>query len=103
MTAAKIAPELVDEMTGWRHDFHRRPELGFDEHRTSARVAELLREFGLEVHTGIGGTGVVGVAAARQRVGQHRLSRRYGRASDHRDRTAGMAVKARRRDACLRP
>ena len=61
MTAAKIAPELVDEMTGWRHDFHRRPELGFDEHRTSARVAELLREFGLEVHTGIGGTGVVGV------------------------------------------
>ena len=61
MTAAKIAPELVDEMTGWRHDFHRRPELGFDEHRTSARIAELLREFGLEVHTGIGGTGVVGV------------------------------------------
>ena len=61
MTAAKIAPELVDEMKGWRHDFQRRPELGFDEHRTSARIAELLREFSLEGHTGISGTGVVGV------------------------------------------
>lgn len=61
MTAAAIMPELVEEMTSWRHDFHRHPELGFEEDRTSARVAELLREFGLEVHTGIGGTGVVGV------------------------------------------
>ena len=61
MTRSNIAPELVADMTGWRRDFHRHPELGFDEHRTSARVAELLREFGLEVHTGVGGTGVVGV------------------------------------------
>jgi hippurate hydrolase len=56
-----IDPKLVEEMTGWRHDFHRHPELGFGEQRTSARIAELLRNFGLEVHTGIGGTGVVGV------------------------------------------
>ena len=48
-------------MAGWRHDFHRHPELGFDEHRTSARVAGLLESFGLEVHRGIGRTGVVGV------------------------------------------
>ena len=61
MTTPKITPELVADMTDWRRDFHRHPELGFDEHRTSARVAELLREFGLEVHTGVGGTGVVGV------------------------------------------
>ena len=61
MTRSNIAQELVADMTGWRRDFHRHPELGFDEHRTSARVAELLREFGLEVHTGVGGTGVVGV------------------------------------------
>ncbi|MEM7428189.1 MAG: M20 aminoacylase family protein [Pseudomonadota bacterium] len=53
--------DLADEMTGWRRDFHRHPELGFEEQRTSARVAELLTEFGLEVHTGVGGTGVVGV------------------------------------------
>lgn len=52
---------LADEMKRWRQDFHAHPELGFQEHRTSARVAELLTSFGLEVHTGIGGTGVVGV------------------------------------------
>ena len=61
MTTSNIAPELVADMTGWRRDFHRHPELGGEEQRTSARVAELLREFGLEVHTGVGGTGVVGV------------------------------------------
>jgi hippurate hydrolase len=48
-------------MTAWRRDLHQYPELGFAEHRTSARVAELLTQFGLEVHTGIGRTGVVGV------------------------------------------
>jgi len=48
-------------MQAWRHDIHRHPELAFEEQRTAARVAELLDEFGLEVHTGIGNTGVVGV------------------------------------------
>ena len=48
-------------MQAWRHDIHRHPELAFEEQRTAARVAELLGEFGLEVHTGIGNTGVVGV------------------------------------------
>ncbi len=52
---------LQEEMTAWRHDFHTHPELGFDESRTSTKVADLLREFGLEVHTGIGRTGVVGI------------------------------------------
>ena len=48
-------------MQTWRHDIHRHPELAFEEQRTAARVAELLTEFGLEVHTGVGNTGVVGV------------------------------------------
>ncbi|MEM9044313.1 MAG: M20 aminoacylase family protein [Pseudomonadota bacterium] len=52
---------LRDEMIAWRHDLHRHPELGFDEHRTSTRVAELLESFGLDVHRGVGQTGVVGV------------------------------------------
>lgn len=52
---------LHEEMVAWRHDFHAHPELGFEEHRTSARVAELLASFGLEVHTGVGQTGVVGI------------------------------------------
>lgn len=44
-----------------RRDIHAHPELGFEEHRTSQMVAERLREWGIEVHTGIAGTGVVGV------------------------------------------
>ena len=48
-------------MQSWRHDIHRHPELAFEEQRTAARVAGLLEEFGLEVHTGVGNTGVVGV------------------------------------------
>ena len=52
---------LKAEMTAWRHDFHRHPELGFQEERTAGIVAGLLKSFGLEVHAGIGGTGVVGV------------------------------------------
>jgi len=52
---------LQASMQAWRHDIHRHPELAFEEQRTAARVAELLTEFGLEVHTGIGKTGVVGV------------------------------------------
>ena len=35
------------ELTEWRQDFHRHPELRFDEHRTSAKVAERLERFGL--------------------------------------------------------
>ncbi|RUW68715.1 MULTISPECIES: M20 aminoacylase family protein [unclassified Mesorhizobium] len=51
---------LHREMTAWRHDLHTHPEFGFEEKRTAAFVAEKLREFGLEVAEGIGGTGVVG-------------------------------------------
>lgn len=52
---------LQSEMQAWRRDIHKHPELGFREERTAAKVADLLTEFGLEVHTGIGETGVVGV------------------------------------------
>jgi amidohydrolase len=54
---AAITPEVV----AWRHTIHAHPELGFQEHRTAALVAEQLRSFGIEVHEGIAGTGVVGV------------------------------------------
>lgn len=58
--SSKIWPELA-ELQSWRHDFHRHPETAFQEHRTSARVAELLESWGLKVHTGLAGTGVVAV------------------------------------------
>jgi hippurate hydrolase len=51
---------LHSEMTAWRRDLHAHPELGFEERRTAAFVAEKLRAFGLEVAEGVGGTGVVG-------------------------------------------
>ena len=53
--------EFHDEMTEWRQDLHTHPELGFEEHRTSDVVAEKLKSFGIEVHRGLAGTGVVGV------------------------------------------
>ncbi|QCG97422.1 amidohydrolase [Azospirillum sp. TSA2s] len=49
-----------DDMTAWRRDIHAHPELGFEEERTSAIVAAKLTEFGITVHRGLGGTGVVG-------------------------------------------
>jgi hippurate hydrolase len=59
--------EFHDDMTAWRHDLHRHPELGLQEHRTSAVVAERLRAFGVdEVVTGLATTGVVGVIRGRQ-------------------------------------
>ena len=51
----------VSRFVALRRDIHAHPELGFEEHRTSALVAERLREWGIEVHTGVAGTGVVGV------------------------------------------
>jgi hippurate hydrolase len=42
-------------------DLHRNPELGFDEHKTAAKLAELAKKLGFEVTTGVGGTGVVAI------------------------------------------
>ena len=42
-----------------RHEFHANPELGFHETNTSSKVSELLNEWGYEVVTGVGGTGIV--------------------------------------------
>lgn len=52
---------LAPQMTAWRHEIHAWPELGFEEEKTSALVIRELRALGLEVHTGLGGTGVVAV------------------------------------------
>ena len=51
----------ITRFVALRRDIHAHPELGFEEHRTSQLVADLLREWGIEVHTGVAGTGVVGV------------------------------------------
>jgi amidohydrolase len=53
--------EHETEVAAWLHDLHAHPELGFEEHRTSGFVARQLRQAGLDVETGVGRTGVVGI------------------------------------------
>jgi amidohydrolase len=58
--------EFADEVAEWRRDFHVHPELQYDLPRTSGKVADLLRSFGVdEVVTGIAQSGVVGVIRGR--------------------------------------
>jgi amidohydrolase len=64
MTATSLRSEvqaLTDETIALRRALHQHPELGFQEFNTSRIVAERLRGLGLEVQTGIAGTGVVGL------------------------------------------
>lgn len=53
--------EIHEDMQSWRRDIHKHPELCFEEQRTAEVVAEKLRSWGIEVHEGIGVTGLVGV------------------------------------------
>ncbi|WP_395680644.1 amidohydrolase [Dokdonella sp.] len=52
---------LLPRITAWRRDLHQHPELGNREVRTSKLVADALRNLGLEVRTGIAGTGVTAI------------------------------------------
>jgi len=52
---------LEKQLQEWRHDFHTCPELNFDLEVTSPKVEKLLNDFGYEVHSGIGKTGMVGI------------------------------------------
>jgi hippurate hydrolase len=64
----KLVPEvaaLLPEIRAWRHHIHAHPETAFEETATSAFVADKLRAFGLDVHTGFAKTGVVGVLRGR--------------------------------------
>ena len=53
--------EVMPRVVEWRRDLHANPELGFHETRTAGVVADHLRALGLEVRTGVGKTGVVGI------------------------------------------
>jgi amidohydrolase len=54
--------QIHEEMIGWRRDFHRHPEMSFKEVRTAAKVADLLRSFGMDqVLEHVASTGVIGV------------------------------------------
>jgi amidohydrolase len=55
------ALEIEDKVIAWRRDIHQNPELSYQETRTAALAAEHLGKLGLEVKTGVGITGVVGI------------------------------------------
>lgn len=64
MTAVNDLSHLQDDMRQWRRHLHQFPETAFEEHATAGFIAGKLAEFGIEVHRGLGGTGVVGVLKA---------------------------------------
>ena len=60
MAIIRWIAEFHENLSEWRRDIHAHPELGFEERRTADFVAQKLAEFGIEVHRGVGRTGVVG-------------------------------------------
>ena len=61
---------FTDDLVAIRRDFHEHPELGMEEHRTSGKVADMLREWGIETHTHVGNTGVVGILKGNRGEGR---------------------------------
>ncbi|MEJ8573904.1 M20 aminoacylase family protein [Microbaculum marinum] len=73
----------VDDLVAIRRDLHAHPELAFEERRTARLVADTLRAYGVdEVHTGIAGTGVVGVVRGGGPGGSGRSNRAIGLRAD---------------------
>ena len=104
--AMNLLPEIAAldaDMRAWRHHIHAHPETAFEEKATSAFVADKLRAFGLEVHTGLAGTGVVGVLRNGTIAGRGGLARRPRRAAHPREVRRGARVASRRQDARVRP
>jgi len=62
MTILDKAEKINHKLVEIRNDLHQHPELSFQEVRTSAKIADILKELGIdEIHTGIAKTGVVGL------------------------------------------
>jgi len=57
----KSVASIKDSVITWRRAIHQHPELSNREFKTAAFVAEHLKRLGLEVHTGVGKTGVVAI------------------------------------------
>jgi amidohydrolase len=66
-TYLEEAKAIFEYTRGLRRDFHRHPEMGFQERRTAGIVARELNQHGYEVTTGLGETGVVGVLDSGQK------------------------------------
>ena len=76
MSILPIIADSTDELTAIFKDLHAHPEIGFQEKRTAGIVAQKLKDYGVdEVHTGIAGTGVVGLIKGN-RAGARRIGLR---------------------------
>jgi hippurate hydrolase len=64
MTIVKDLQQLHPEIRQWRRHLHQFPETAFEETQTAAFIAEKLTSFGLDVHQGLGRTGVVATLSA---------------------------------------
>ena len=84
MSAAMLTDIAQDqaELTAIRRDIHAHPEMGFTETRTAALVAAKLREWGIEVTEGVGGTGVVGVVRGTRPLSPSNRERAIGLRAD---------------------
>ena len=63
-------PDTFSEVADWRRQIHAQPELGYEEVKTAAFVADKLKGFGIETHTGFATTGVVGVIEGKRGPGR---------------------------------
>lgn len=61
-----LSEKYLEEVIMIRRDIHKHPELGFKEFRTAELVAKELKTLGLEVETGVGKTGVVGILDSKK-------------------------------------
>jgi hippurate hydrolase len=61
MQLVKALVSAHEELASWRQHLHQNPEIAYEEKDTSDFVSAKLESFGVEVHRGFGGTGLVGV------------------------------------------
>ncbi|HEX6945039.1 MAG TPA: M20 aminoacylase family protein [Casimicrobiaceae bacterium] len=87
--ALAVEPDMLD----WRHHLHAHPETAFEEADTARYVAERLASFGLEVHTGLAKTGVVGVL--RNGSGERSIGLRADLDALHIEEASGVAYSSR--------
>ncbi|MGB2405076.1 MAG: amidohydrolase [Flavobacteriaceae bacterium] len=66
ITAQTISKELEKKVIEWRHQIHQNPELSNREFKTAAKVAQHLRDLGIDVQTEIAYTGVVGILKGKR-------------------------------------
>ena len=62
----QLSSQVEPKCVAWRRDIHQHPELSWQEARTGKLVAEHLQALGLEVKTGVGKTGVVGILRGKK-------------------------------------